>query len=169
MELTTISKELEKYNKLGFICIPLNGKRPFLKRWPELDHTPSRHIVFKNKNIGALCGIKSGITVLDIDIKDDGLKTWKKLISLYPKFETPYVKTNSGGYHYYFKYNSNLKSANRFTLNDKKIGWDVLNNARLVVLPPSDGYKWINSFNNTKLINMPEWLEYYLITMKTHN
>lgn len=169
MNLIAIQKELEVYNKLGFVCMPLKGKTPFIKRWNELDHTPTKHIIFKDNNIGVLTGIKSKITVLDIDVKDDGLKTWRKIVSLFPDFETPYVKTQSGGFHYYFKYNPKLTSMSRFKLKDKKIGWDLLNNSRLAVLPPSGGYKWVKSFNNTKLLDMPSWLEYYLLTMMKRN
>jgi hypothetical protein len=169
-----IKKLIEYFNSKSFICIPLLNKRPILKKWNELTHTPSKFALFTNHNIGVLTGRVSGITVLDIDIKDDGIKTWKLISSVYPNFVTPMSMTPNKGLHLYFKYNNKLSSFSRFKLNDKKIGWDLLNNDRQAVLPPSvddsskRAYKWIISLDDAPLIEMPIWLEQYLLLVKNN-
>lgn len=166
----TKSDALELYNKLKFICIPVNGKRPFFKKWNELMHTPHDLDVFSKYNIGILTGSASKITVLDIDFKDNGVIIWKLLKKLYPEFKTPTASTAGNGYHIYFKYNPKLSSTSRLTLNGKKIGWDVLNNDRQVVASPSiidnKKYKWIHSPETTEFIKMPQWLESYILLLK---
>lgn len=159
------------YVKLGWVVIPLRDKIPLLKGWNIMDSTPKLYHVFNGKNIGVITGRRSGITVVDIDIKDDGLKHWKQLIKMYPDFTTVCCKTPSGGFHYYFQYEESLPTMSRFTLNGKVIGWDIMNQNRQVVLPPSTinnkNYQWINSPFNTRIIKMPKWLLWYLSNMKS--
>ncbi len=157
---------LNVYKKNKFITIPLNGKRPFFKKWTELDHTPKDWNVFNNKNMGVLTGKPSKITVLDIDYQDNGMAHWNKIKKLYPTIITPIVSTPGKGLHIYFKYNPKLPSTSKLHLNDTVIGWDILNNGRQVVVPPSDKYKWIYDLD-TPLAKMPEWLEHYILLLKT--
>lgn len=165
-------KVVPKLKQYGFVVTPLIEKRPILKGWNKLDHTPEKLYVFENRNFGILTGSVSGVTVLDIDTKEDGLKLWKALSSCYPEIITPMVKTGNGGLHIYFRYNPNLPSFSRFNLRGKRIGWDLLNNDRQVVAPPSviDGskkYKWIRSPDDSAFAQMPLWLERYLLCMKS--
>ena len=153
---------LATYNKRKMVVIPLNGKRPFFKNWTQLDHIPDDYDVFANKNMGILTGKASKITVLDIDVQDSGVAHWNKLKKMYPPIDTPIVKTPSKGLHLYFQYNPRLKSTSKIKLNGDTIGWDILNDGRQVVAPPSSGYKWIHSLTNTPLAKMPEWLELYI-------
>lgn len=158
-------------NSLGFVLIPLNEKKPIFKRWNKLTATPDHLYVFESNNIGILTGQISNITVLDIDTKDEGLKIWTNLSSSYPEIITPMVKTPSGGLHIYFQYNKNLHSFSRFKLRGSLIGWDLLNNERQVVAPPSiinkKKYKWIRSPKTTIIETMPKWLEDYLLNAKS--
>lgn len=157
----------------GFVVIPLDNKKPIHKRWNKLTHTPEQLYIFEGYNIGILTGQVSGLTVLDIDIKDDGLKLWNNLSNAYPEIVTPMAITPSGGLHLYFRYNKNLHSFSRFKLRNKKIGWDLLNNERQVAAPPSinpitkKSYKWAVSPSTVKPIIMPKWLEEYLINVKS--
>ena len=157
----------------GFVALPLIGKKPIYKRWNTLTKTPDKLFVFEGHNVGVLTGKASGITVLDIDIKQDGLKLWKSISIAYPEFKTPTVSTPSGGLHMYFRYNRHIPSFSTFKLRGRSIGWDLLNNDRLVVAPPSihpknhRKYKWLVSPNATKLANMPSWLENYLLNVKS--
>jgi hypothetical protein len=166
---TKVVPELSGY---GFVAIPLDDKRPILKNWNKLDKTPSRLYVFQNRNIGILTGRVSGITVLDIDIKNDGLELWTRLSSSYPEIKTPVVQSPSGGLHIYFRYNKKLHSFSRFTLRGKTIGWDLLNNDRQAVVPPSKNmttgkeYKWLVSPEQCDFASMPQWLEDYLMKCK---
>ena len=162
--------ELSSY---GFVVIPLNEKKPILKRWNQITHTPTKLYIFENHNLGILTGQISGITVLDIDLKDEGMKLWNNITMAYPEITTPVAKTPSGGLHIYFRYNKNLHSFSRFKLRDRKIGWDLLNNDRQVVAPPSINsitkkqYRWILSPKSTPFTAMPNWLETYLLNAKS--
>lgn len=60
-------------------------------------------------NIGIICGKISGIIVLDIDVKDNGIEEWDSLCTQYGYPKTFCVQTGSGGYHYYFKYDDKTK------------------------------------------------------------
>lgn len=157
----------------GFVVIPLDNKRPILKNWNKLEKTPARLYVFHNRNIGIVTGKVSGITILDIDIKNDGLTLWKKLSTSYPEIKTPMVHSPSGGLHIYFRYNKKLHSFSRFSLRGKTIGWDLLNNDRQAVVPPSKNaitkksYKWITTPSDVNFAQMPQWLEDYLLNCKS--
>lgn len=156
---------LETYVRRKFVAIPLIGKRPFFKNWPELDHTPKDLGVFSGRNIGLLTGKASKITVLDIDLQDGGVAHWKHLSKLYPPITTPTVTTPGKGLHLYFKYNPRLSSTSKLHLNGGVIGWDVLNDGRQVVAPPSIQYRWRHSLE-TPLAKMPPWLESYILLLK---
>jgi Bifunctional DNA primase/polymerase, N-terminal len=162
-----------RLSSLGLVVIPLEDKRPILQGWNRLEKTPERLYVFENRNLGILTGHVSGITILDIDVKDHGLETWMKISSVYPDIYTPTVRTSSGGLHIYFKYNKRLHSFSRFTLKGTKIGWDLLNNDRQAVVPPSKNsitkkaYEWVVSPFDVGFVNVPSWLEEYLLTCKS--
>ncbi len=168
----TRDKSLDEYASYKWICTPLIGKAPMLKKWNQFDHTPDRSVFSLDRNIGILCGRVSGITVLDIDVKDAGLDIWKKIECVYPSFMTPTVRTPSGGLHLYFKYERSLQSSSRLIVrrsaSNTKIGWDILNDDRQAVAPPSRDvangkqYKWIISPAKYKPIRMPKWLLNYI-------
>lgn len=161
-----MDKELDYYTNIGFRCTPLNGKVPIIKKWNSLDHTPE-YKAFKNRNVGVVTGKQSNITILDIDYKDDGMKVWKLLSSLYPSFETPTVITPNKGIHMYFKY-VDIPSTSKLKMNNKKFGWDILNDNRQAVLPPSidninkKKYKWMVKPTKTNIIKIPDWLLSYI-------
>ena len=103
-----------------------------------------------------------------IDKKDNGMETWNRISSVYPPIHTPIVKTQSGGLHIYFRFNKKLHSFSRFTLRGKKIGWDLMNNNRQVVIPNSENeYSWKVSIEDTPIAVMPNWLDEYLTRCKT--
>lgn len=166
------SKVVPELSSYGFVVIPLKGKRPFFQQWNKLTHTPDKLTVFDGHNIGVLTGQASGITVLDIDIKDNGMKIWNSISAAYPEISTPIVRTASGGLHIYFRYNKKLRSFSRFNLRGKTIGWDLLNNDRQAVAPPSlitakAKYKWKVSPTKVELAKMPKWLEDYLLSVRS--
>lgn len=168
----TQADALAQYHKFKFVCIPLNGKVPFFKKWTEITHTPKESNVFDNRNIGILTGKISKLTVLDIDTQDNGVATWNKIKKLYPEFKTPMVATPNKGFHLYFKYNPKLSSTSKLHLNGQTIGWDLLNDGRQATTVPSvlygKKYKWINSLDDTPLIKMPQWLENYILLLKSN-
>ena len=127
---------------------------------------------YNNFNIGILCGKISGIVVIDIDIKDNGLTFWNNIISKHIKIDTLICTSGSGGKHYYFKYDDRMskwKSKNRIFYDDgKKIGIDLRSDNGYIIAPPSihystqNLYKFIN-FNEKinirhQIKEMPNWL-----------
>jgi hypothetical protein len=154
-----MDKYLDEYNNKKFIYIPLNGKVPYIKNWNQ--KTKSIDIP-EGKNAGVLTGKVSKITVVDIDYKEDGMKTWNSLMKLYPSFITPIVITPNSGLHLYFKYNKNLPNMSRLKINNRTIGWDIMNDGRQAVVPPSTDllnhkkYKWKYDLSN-EIIEMPKW------------
>lgn len=166
-------KLVPEYHGHGFIVIPLKEKAPILKEWNLISKPLTRLDLFKGNNIGILTGSVSGITVLDIDIKNNGLKVWKAISSAYPSIETPMVRTASGGLHIYFRYNKKLKSFSKYKLRGEYVGWDLLNNNRQAVAPPSVNtklkkkYRWITSPSTVDFVKMPTWLEEYLMQAKS--
>ena len=170
---TSYLNVVQELTDRGFVVMPLDNKKPILKRWNKLTHTPEKLYIFEGRNIGILTGQVSGITVLDIDIKDNGMKVWNNLSMSYPEITTPMTRTPSGGLHIYFRFNKHLHSFSRFKLRDEQIGWDLLNNDRQVVAPPSINsitkkkYTWVNSLDDTPIAQIPKWLEDYLINAKS--
>lgn len=166
-------KIIAEYNSYGLITIPLKDKTPILKEWNLITSPIKRIDMFKNHNIGILTGVVSGITVLDIDVKNNGLKVWKAISSAYPEISTPMARTASGGLHIYFRYNKKLNSFSKFKLRGEYIGWDLLNNNRQAVAPPSVNaklkkkYKWIVHPSAVEFAKMPQWLEDYLSQVKS--
>lgn len=72
------AKELLKYN---FVSISCNIKKiPIKKNWNNITIDDCIKYINNNNNIGILTGKISNIIVLDIDVKDNGLKSWNELI-----------------------------------------------------------------------------------------
>jgi|GEM_PF-3001431 len=131
---------IEKYLKLGWKLIPLNGKIPVNKAWPEA-MTIGEHYNFislHKGNIGIQTGKVSGIVVLDVDRPDAVLELPEALPV------TPFVKTGKG-LHYYFKYQEGIKNS----VGKIAKGVDVRSDNGYVVAPPSihpntgKPYEWI--------------------------
>lgn len=158
------------YDLFNYITIPLHEKVPFIKDWQKSKHTI--HPTYTTDNTGLLTGITNDLFVLDIDVKDDGLKLWNKLIDekLFILPKTPITKTGSGGLHIYFKYDDSIPNINKLKINDKIYGWDILSNGKQVVVPPSiingNKYKWINSFEDCNLKKIPAKLKKFILNHK---
>lgn len=131
------------------------------------------------ENYGIKCGKESGIFILDIDNKTgnkniNGLDAWKETLKVNNdnnEIDTTIVNTPSGGFHYYFKYDSRLDGINNRTkcckLNGTSIDWDLLADAyavgpgsKLVIDNKKKSYKYVknHSFNSCKINLCPEWL-----------
>ena len=61
---------------------------------------------------------------------------------------------------------------NRILVDGKKIGWDIKSDGSIITSPPSiypnsrKRYEWLpkKSLNDIKPINIPKWLEKYILT-----
>lgn len=160
------------YNIFNYITIPMRDKVPIIPHWNNKKKTVS--VDYIGLNIGILTGKINNLTILDIDIKDNGLILWNQLKKSYPEIKTPMVHTPSGAIHLYFKYNKMIPSMNRIKVNNKKIGWDIKSDNAIIVAPPSydsktkKKYKWVNncSLNDFKPIKIPVWLENFILQHK---
>lgn len=85
-------------------------------------------------NIGVRTGKISGIVVLDVDAKHDGLESWRDLQDLNGRVDTLTCHTGGGGLHLYFTApDEELKS----TTGDIGLGVDTRAEGGYVVAPPS--------------------------------
>lgn len=154
------------YDKLGMITLPAEGKRVLIKDWQN--KTETVHPSYAHQNICIQCGKRSGITVVDFDIKENGVSTIKKLMNIYGVPKTPIVLTPTG-IHIYFKYVPDLPNMNRLIDNGVKIGIDIQNDNSIVIAPPSvikgKHYKFKrgHSFEDVSIMKMPIWLKKYIV------
>jgi hypothetical protein len=157
------------YNTFNYISIPMIDKKVLIPNWQNKIETVVPHYI--TPNIGILTGKKNNLLVLDIDIKDNGMKLWNIINKNYPSFKTPTVKSPGGSLHFYFKYNKNIPNMNRILVDNKKIGWDLKSDGSIVTSPPSiypntnKRYKWLPglSLNDLKPITIPKWLENFIM------
>ena len=99
---TNYIEVITRYDNLYKIKLKANSKEPAAK-WGQ----PENQTRLKPKgNYGIITGKKNNLIVLDIDIKDDGLDVFNKYLLCHAKPETYTVQTPSGGFHYYFNYDS---------------------------------------------------------------
>lgn len=171
----------------GLAIIPCKGKVATLKDWPNIKKLPK---VEKGSNYGVCCGERNGIYVVDCDIlkeKDDpskfasGVEILKRMFSSREPDEwpdTPIVKTPTGGYHIYFKYekerfhkqgtnliNIKIKEDDKWVLKKAKI--DARSDNGYVLGPGSihpdvhKRYTWMegHSLEDFEPHPMPEYLE----------
>ena len=148
---------LPLYKDNSWVYMPLQGKRPIIKDWSKISE--SVPVNLSNNNVGILTGAVSGITVVDIDTDNYGLKYWELIKNEIDIPETAVARTPSGGYHYIFQYAGDIPSAtNMITVHDdginKKIGIDVRNDGGQICAPPS---VYQSDKNNKKQYNGIEY------------
>lgn len=148
------------YDK-GWNIIPVNFwgdcKATAIDNWNEYNSTKKNTMEelekwckdYKLHNIAVVTGRMSGLTVLDIDVKNGGNNDFVKHI------KTPTVRTGGGGWHYYFKYADIGDKINFLP------GYDIKSNG-YVVAPPSvhksgKYYEWIEG-PETPLADFPSFL-----------
>jgi Bifunctional DNA primase/polymerase, N-terminal/Primase C terminal 2 (PriCT-2)/Family of unknown function (DUF5906) len=175
----------------GWVPIPLDGKKPISKGWTDYNkdqgvqkcmerlYVNNNETFAPNLNIGVVCGIQSNIFVLDIDVKNNGLVTWERIlrenmgdlvafgvnIDIFTMIDTFITRTGGGGYHYYFNYH---KYGNEFN-NQVNIlpGIDIRSQSGQVVAPYSqhpDTFRFYEPVTPEKTVkDMPIWLYNILI------
>jgi hypothetical protein len=147
----------------------MSGKQVLIPNWQK--KTKTVHPTYIDQNIGILTGKVNDLTVLDIDVKENGIKLFSKLIKEHSDIKTPTVKTPNNGLHIYFKYNKILPNCNRILVDNERIGWDIKSDGGIITSPPSidinlnKRYKWVKgkSLNDLNIIDMPKWLEKYIL------
>ena len=117
----------------------------------------------KYTNYGIICGKRSNLSVLDFDLKNEGINTLKELQEDYPKdFKTYSVKSGSGGYHYYFEFEDEIKSGTT------AVGLDIIGQGKYIVGPGSthsDGPKY-RVVKSGKVLKMSDELRSTLTTLR---
>ena len=157
------------YDEFNLVSLPMSGKQVLIPNWQK--KTKTVHPTYIDQNIGILTGKINNITVLDIDIKENGMKLFSKLIKEYSDIKTPTVKSPNNGLHIYFQYNKKLPNSNRILVDGERIGWDIKNDGSIITAPPSididlnKRYKWVKGkgLNDLDIIDMPKWLEKYIL------
>ena len=158
---------------MGFVPIPIIGKKPILPRWQQTTRQTAMRKVQQAvetgaaNNIGILTGAPSNVVVVDVDVAKGGLDFWNQLVAEHGLPETFTVKTGGGGLHVYFVMDERTATLRNATAAIKGRGIDLKSNGGQVVFPGSlhesgNYYEIINGVdeeNNEIIIaSMPSWL-----------
>ena len=142
------------------------NKKPLIKEWPIKaisDEVQIREWAKKwpTCNFAVATGKRSGILVLDIDVKNDqlGAESLAKLEKQCGKVETFTVRTPSDGRHLYFKYPANNSKIKNCELKEYP-GIEIKADGGGVTLPGSfyaDGREY-TLLDNREPTECPDWL-----------
>ena len=150
---------ITKYIKNATI-IPIlsNQKIPAIK-WLGIDKTDEKSFN-KYNNYAVITGKLSNITVVDIDVKDNGLSSYNDLIKKYGEIQTLKTYTPSGGLHLIFNYNEFIHTTTKIN----NVGIDIRNDKAIILSPPSKINKNEYKFDTTyEISDIPEWLFLWLL------
>lgn len=152
-------------NRMGKYCFPIvyEKKIPMTPNGyqDEVLNCTSFRDLTKGRlyNIGWSTGSKNGFWVLDLDPKHGGLETYQHLLAQYGSFGATWqVRTQSGGTHFYYKWDPKFPIGNRANVLP---GMDVRGQGGYVLAPPSKvegSYEWVRSPSQADLLPPPEWL-----------
>lgn len=160
-----------RYAEIGWRVHPLRprDKRPLLPNWPTKATTDIATVEswwrqWPDANVGIACGAGSGLWVLDVDVKQDGVESLAQLEDKHGALPfTATAATGAGGEHLYFRWPSGLcirNSAGRLGS-----GLDVRGDGGYVCAPPSvhpSGrlYEWLVDQDpwSQPPVDAPDWL-----------
>ena len=173
------------YLQLGLIPIPIRwdesntrscGKVPIGSGWQHTTHESALNNLVSAAqrlgkiNIGLLTGKISNIIVLDVDVKDNGVKFFDQHIKQRLNregYRVPVARTGSGGYHLFFQWNPDtahrLRTTSKIKIQGETVGIDIRSDGGQVVAEPSihiSGGKYEFIFQEwDKIQPIPSWLE----------
>jgi hypothetical protein len=109
--------------------------------------------------IGLKLGADSGIICLDFDCHHGSSNEW--IVKTYvPESELVYDRSRSGGFHFYFKYDSRITNH-----RNSKLDFEVRTDGSFIIIPPSvvlaprpSCYNWIQSPLERPLPQLPDAL-----------
>lgn len=154
---------LNRYVSLGFHLLPVypRGKNPIgSNHQKNASNDFSQIIKWSKEYHGCNWGLmpnKSGLVVVDVDVKNGGLEYWKELCTnLKLDVKTLTQKSGSGGLHLIFKAKPDLIYGSPLSGSGIDCQWK-----RIIVLAPSVNeaggvYEWLNDL---PIAEMPEELE----------
>ena len=157
-KLSRMGEQALEYATLGWYVVPVNsvqgkccscnkkencgnsaGKHPRISNWQNKASNDPREIKrwwrkWPDANVGIVTGPKSGLVVVDADVKDNGLETIRSLATDHPELMNTYIViTGGGGLHLYFRHPGvEVKNRVRFAP-----GLDIRADNGLVIAPPS--------------------------------
>ena len=125
---------IRQYLKKGKRLTVLDGKIPLLKNWTERKISDEQLYDYEG-NIGWVIG--PGDLVVDVDTRNDGMQSYKKLQQDLDIHLFPTVRTPSGGFHVYLKIPKGFEGKD-FKKNVREYpGIDFLTEGSQCVIPSS--------------------------------
>ena len=156
-----------------------NNKQPLLK-WKDENNLTRDKI---DGNYGVPCGKINNITVIDLDffykLNEEDIDD-HPFVQFLPLVEpTKTIKTGRGGYHLYYKYESELKTGPIFE-NDKNLHIDIKNDSSYVVGEGTVFEKFLNKDDTTsrleyknyekdgysEIVKMPDEIKNYFLNLQ---
>lgn len=114
---------------------------------------------FPNANIGVACGFESDIICLDVDPRNGGDDSLKRLIEQHGELPSTFeVETGSGGKHFIFEYPQGLSFKN--SSGKLGAGLDIKSDNGFIVAAPSrhKSGKLYRVLNDSEPAALPDWL-----------
>src|SRR5690242_20297320 len=105
------------YADLGLRVVPLDGKRPLLKRWTRRASSNPAVVArwfgseFPNANLGIATG--RGLIALDVDPRNGGDSSFQQLVRRRRLPLTAHALTGGGGAHYVFRCPTSVRVGKR--------------------------------------------------------
>jgi len=157
---TNIEKVLDFYVENGFDLVPIanNQKTPIEKDWTNKNHKQKNewiNWITNGLNIGVKTGVKSNVTIIDIDQKPIPEEI-KKLMG-----ET-LIQESTNGFHLFYKYDKDFPKTR---IDSLKI--DIENDGGQVVSYPSKVKEVERKINIHPVIEMPKELKAFLLSKTT--
>lgn len=134
-----------------------SGKHPLVKWTEQATNDWEQVESWLDEFPGCSWGMPTNeIFVVDLDVKteNNGIENFQALPG-YTKANTLTVRTKSGGLHLYFQQPEQLL---RNSTSKIAPGIDTRGDGGFVIIPPSDGYKFLNVPSIEKIKPLPEWL-----------
>lgn len=154
-----------------------NGKEPVVDSWKNTkNHVCFSLANFATNNYGVPCGTINNIFVVDVDVKDQGLAELNKYTDQNGPINTFTVRTQSGGLHFYFRYQNEseetqeiIKKCGNWTKLRGK-GLDIRTSGGYVIAPNSSiNNKFYVVENNQQINEIPIEFLHWLLRGRTIN
>jgi|SRR5580700_2872753 hypothetical protein len=152
----------------GFRMFPVEtrGKRPLISEWPQRATSDADELrawvqQYPGCNWGLVCGLPSGVFVLDVD-GEDGAAAIRSLCQRYGDDWTNTLRVETGrGVHLYFDYPSDKTIRNSASRIAE--GLDIRGEGGYVIVPPSThpsgtSYSWGELGEHDPVTSAPDWL-----------
>lgn len=167
-------------NNLKFIKVIKNNKGPI----SSINNIKNLHafneIDIKKYNVG-IPAKPNNLIILDVDVKNDGLKQWREYIKEHGEPMTVAETTPGGGFHYYFlKDDATNTEQNKILISQLKCksgyrgaGIDIRINGGYTVSEPSTidnkEYKFFRHYSDNAFLKIPDSLLKWLLEFEKIN